>query len=175
MLARMSDEIATEPTSAPTPRRWAVPAITAALGLLVGAGGVGAAWSISASQTGHGLSAAPSRTPAARSFSLSGSLTLANGVPDLAGTACKGIGGFADIISGAAVTVYDAKGTVVGSDSLENGHVAGSGSYGPCTFAFTVAGVPDGSNFYQVEISHRGKLTVSEADAKAGLFTSSLG
>jgi hypothetical protein len=38
-----------------------------------------------------------------------------------------------------------------------------------------VAGVPEGSKFYQVEVSHRGKITVSSAEAKAGKFAASLG
>ena len=33
-----------------------------------------------------------------------------------------------------------------------------------CTFAWEVLGVPDGSAFYAVEISHRGKIQRARAD-----------
>jgi hypothetical protein len=35
--------------------------------------------------------------------------------------------------------------------------------------------VPEGADFFQVEVSHRGKLTLSAADAKAGKFSATLG
>lgn len=176
----MSDEIAVEqpaPTlepetvpPLPAKRRPAV-LIAGLVGLLVGAGGVGAAWAWSAPDAPK-----PVPAPVAKAaFSLSGTLTLASGVPDLAGTSCKGTGGYSDIGSGTSVTVYDAAGTVIGSDTLSNGRTSGASLYGRCDFLFSVPNVPDGSNFYQVEISHRGKLTVAVADAKAGRFAASLG
>jgi hypothetical protein len=42
-------------------------------------------------------------------------------------------------------------------------------------FPVAVPGVPDGSKFYRVEVSHRGQITVSSAEAKAGKFGASLG
>lgn len=84
-------------------------------------------------------------------------------------------GGMGDIVPGAAVTVYDSSGKVVAAGSLGNGKLPGSGGSIPCTFPVTVPGVPAGSKFYQVEISHRGKVTVSAAEAKAGKFAASLG
>lgn len=148
-------------------RRQVPPLLAALVGLVVGAGGVGAAWGLSGSS--------PSPKPAAAAaFVLTGTLTLAKGSPGSTGS-CEGTDGYADITPGAAVTVYDAAGAVVGKDYLGNGSSMSSTGYGACEFQFSVQSVPEGSKFYQVEISHRGKLTVSAEDAKAGRFASSLG
>jgi hypothetical protein len=69
------------------------------------------------------------------------------------------------------VTVYDSAGKVVATGSLGTGKPKSAG----CVFPVSVAGVPGGSKFYQVEVSHRGKITVSSAEAKAGKFAASLG
>lgn len=84
-------------------------------------------------------------------------------------------GGYADISSGAAVTVYDANGTVVATGVLGVGTDEVPLSRQRCVFPISVPGVPAGPRFYQVEISHRGKLTLSADDATAGRFTASLG
>lgn len=151
----------------PSTRRQLPPLAAGVIGLVVGAGAVGAVWGLS------GGSPAPKPTAAA-TFVLTGTLTLAKASPGATGS-CEGTGGYSDITPGAAVTVYDASGAVVGSGSLGNGSSMGSGGFGACEFGLSVQGVPEGSKFYQVEISHRGKLTVSAADAKAGRFASSLG
>jgi hypothetical protein len=44
-----------------------------------------------------------------------------------------------------------------------------------CVFPFTVADVAGGSDFYQVEVTHRGKITVSDADARDGKASFTLG
>lgn len=72
---------------------------------------------------------------------------------------CEGHGGYDDMTEGADVTVYDANGQVIGASSLEGGQRAGS----RCRWAFTVEGVTV-SPFYQVEVSHRGKVTVQKDD-----------
>jgi hypothetical protein len=38
-----------------------------------------------------------------------------------------------------------------------------------------VSNVPTGEKFYQVEVTHRGKVTVTADDAKAGRVSLSLG
>jgi hypothetical protein len=152
----------------PLPARRQVPPLAAGLvGLVVGAGAVGAAWGLS------GGSPVPKPTAAA-TFVLTGTLTLSEASPGSAGS-CEGKGGYSDITPGAAVTVYDAAGAVIGKGYLGNGSSASASGYGACEFQFSVQSVPEGSKFYQVEISHRGKLTVSAEDAKAGRFASSLG
>lgn len=121
-----------------------------------------------------GLSGSGSSTPAA--FTLRGSMTLTSPTPlDYDHKACTGSGGYADIVRGAAVTVYDDAGKVVDAGALGAGRYASEDSTAPCLFRFSMSGVPGGSKFYQVEISHRGKVTVPAAEAKAGEFASSLG
>jgi len=91
------------------------------------------------------------------------------------GSSCGGINGYGDVGEGTTVTVYDAAGTIVGTTTLG----AGTGErrytdeesrvaypdlyYGPCALPFALT-VPD-SEFYQVEVSHRGRTTVQRADA----------
>jgi hypothetical protein len=143
--------------------------VTGLAGLVVGAGVVGLVW---------GLSGGGSSTP--KAFTLRGTMTLNAGATtatiDSPGD-CIGYdgGGMGDIVPGAAVTVYDSSGKVVATGKLGNGKLPGSGGSIPCTFPVTVPGVPGGSKFYQVEVSHRGKITVSSAEAKAGTFAASLG
>ncbi|AHH93724.1 hypothetical protein [Kutzneria albida] len=110
-------------------------------------------------------------TPPADNFSLKGSLTLTStslsGVNS--GSECYGTGGYNDIGKGAAVTVYGASGQVLAVGSLVSGQ-QGTGSLS-CVFAFTVPDVPVGEKFYQVEVSHRGKVTVQADQARTtGVF-----
>lgn len=82
---------------------------------------------------------------------------------------CFGRGGYDDISAGTSVTVYDATGTIVGTGALDVGSlvVRKDADYedwftGVCEFAFAVSVPP--SDFYQVEVSHRGRSTVQLAD-----------
>lgn len=173
----MSDETET-PAVPPMPdespvktRRWPHPLITGLAGLVVGAGVVGLAWGLT------GGSDAP------KTFTLRGTMTLTSTASFQVGTvdswACTGDApGYGDIAPGTAVTVYDASGRIVGTGSLGAGRFTESPETSTnlrCRFPVSVPGVPGGSKFYQVEISHRGKITVSAADAKAGKFAASLG
>ena len=84
---------------------------------------------------------------------------------------CSAGGGFDDVNAGTAVTVYDKTGTIIATTSLG----AGVGTaqeqssqfpdiyIGTCVLPFSVQ-VP-ASDFYQVEVSHRGRITVSKAEA----------
>lgn len=159
----------TEDLPAPAPARGRVsPWVAALAGVVLGAGGVGAAWGLSGSSSSGGGAV----------FTLRGSLTLAfSGTRPLDSNhgACTGEGGFVDIAQGASVTVYDATGAVVGTGSLGAGAFESSDSVAPCVFHFAVPGVADSSKFYGVEIAHRGKLTVSADQAKAGTYAATLG
>jgi len=123
---------------------------------------VGLAWGLSG-----GGSAAP------KSFTLTGSMTLTGDSVPSGDTSedCTGYQGYDDIAAGAGVTVYDSAGKVVASGSLGTGKPKGAA----CVFPVRVPGVPEGSKFYRVEVSHRGQITVSAAEAKAGEFAASLG
>ena len=96
-------------------------------------------------------------------FTISGA-TFTDGVP------CTGIGGYSDMKPGAAVTIFDAGGTIVGASALGTGTATGASTYAiphadKCAFPFTVAHVPTGSTFYQYEISHRGRITFTADEA----------
>ncbi|MEU4097917.1 hypothetical protein [Streptomyces sp. NPDC026673] len=128
----------------------------------MGAGIVGAVWGLST----FGEPDAPG------TFTLTGTMTL-TGDTVLAddGVRCVGSSGYDDIREGTGITVYDSAGRVIATGNLG----AGDNSSLSCKFPVSVPGVPKGSKFYQVEISHRGKITVSSEEAEAGEFGASLG
>jgi len=119
-------------------------------------------------QTVNVPAAATSSSPATKS--MVGAVTMPRySSPHLAGDtanwqmdsigACSGTGGYSDMTAGASVTVYDGSGTIVGSGALVFGVRHGS----TCEWDFGVNDLPD-VPFYQVEVSHRGKITVANAD-----------
>ncbi|MDB4873284.1 MAG: hypothetical protein JWL97_4288 [Gemmatimonadales bacterium] len=79
---------------------------------------------------------------------------------------CEGIGGYNDMALGTSVTVYDGSGKIVGVSSLVIGVRHGQ----HCEWAFGVPDLPD-VPFYQVEVSHRGKVAVEKADLGAVALT----
>lgn len=85
---------------------------------------------------------------------------------------CHGSGGYEDIDQGTAVTVYDAKGVVIGTGRLDAGR--GGHFLEDCTFPFEVSDLPS-AKFYQVEVSHRGKVTYSRQDVIFRKVNMSLG
>ncbi|MGH3438294.1 MAG: hypothetical protein ACRDRN_17735 [Sciscionella sp.] len=138
--------------------RWAV------TGVIIGACVIGAAW---------GATAAAGRLSGANTFTLHGSMSLKGGDDDVTTTAagCAGSGGYSDISDGTAVTVYDAGGAVVATGDLTKATSDGAA----CMFDIQVPDVPVGSKFYQVEVSHRGKITVPAGDAESGTVSITLG
>ena len=70
--------------------------------------------------------------------------------------------------------VYDTAGMVVGTGRLTGGTVDYAPGLGDstCRFAFTVTGIPDSSDIYQVEISHRGEVASTHDEARSGLSLS---
>lgn len=129
--------------------------------ILVGVAGAGSMFVIrAASPAPGGATLTPAPTVPIR-----GTLTLTTGDLQWHEGACRGIAGFSDLVDGAGVTVKDGKGEVIAVGSL---HVDKARSSNPrCVFAFSID-APD-SAFYAVEVSHRGALTYSKADALAGL------
>ena len=79
-------------------------------------------------------------------------------------------GGFDDIAEGAAVTVRDSSGAIVGVGNLGGGR---SSSYG-CNLPFAVAEVSS-SELYTVEVNHRGEVTFTADEVTAGEVRLSLG
>lgn len=79
-------------------------------------------------------------------------------------TTCSGTTGYDDVRAGAQVTVADAKGKTIAVGTLGDGRTDefstdSSGLYREtCVFPLKVTGVPD-SDFYSVEVAHRGELT----------------
>lgn len=104
-------------------------------------------------------------------FEILGAITLEDnittyGLPD--GFECAGKGGYKDIGPGVAVTVTDEAGTLLAKGAIGKS----SGGTSGCWLDFTVPAVPRGSEFYKVEVGHRGELTYTESEAESGLVFS---
>lgn len=82
---------------------------------------------------------------------------------------CLTLGGYDDVHEGAAVAVLDAEGkTVAMGDARETGLQVPSGSTSMtdawCGFAFTVADVPTGGDFYSIVIASRDPFRMTEEE-----------
>ncbi|WP_166026330.1 hypothetical protein [Streptomyces chilikensis] len=158
------------------------------LGVVTGAVTVGLCWAgVSLTGAGTAKEAAAAEEAQTRSaeataadqpeetatpFSTDGTLTLQDAGAGLdAGEICSGTGGYSDIDFGTQVTVTDADGTLVAMGLLSLGEKTDAG----CEFPFTVDDITPGSKFYTVEVSHRGGLTQTEEDLRAGSLAFSLG
>lgn len=97
-----------------------------------------------------------------RTVTISGTVTLTD--TDFSFTAgCAGTGGYDDIRNGAPVVVTDAAGTTVALGELVGGKGVGNhvvGARNSCRWSFRIEGVPTGTDFYGVEVSHRGRVQV---------------
>ncbi|MFF3845654.1 hypothetical protein [Streptomyces sp. NPDC002328] len=158
--------------------RKRIPLLLAAVaGAVIGGGAVGAVWGFTGNQdTASGTkSESRSKTLTAETepvtFTLTGNFELTEDAVSNGLGGCKGSGGYDDIAEGTAVTVYDAAGTVIATGELGDSTL----NSGTCAFGVAVDNVPKGEDFYKVEISHRGTVQLSAADAQAGLFGASLG
>ena len=81
----------------------------------------------------------------------------------LDGDTCSGADGYADLQQGAAVTVADESGRIIATTQLGAGRR--DGPY--CAFPFKVSNVPS-ARFYQIEVSHRGRVTFPADKLEAG-------
>ncbi|WP_327330444.1 hypothetical protein OG265_36865 (plasmid) [Streptomyces sp. NBC_01208] len=149
------------PTEPPAiaPKKPINPILAALLGLAVGAGLVGGAWAYTGRDT------------APDTFTLIGTFTLTEGAIRTEGENCRGNGGYDDIARGTSVTVYNAAGEVAATGSLGESEY----SVGACAYIVTVDDVPKGEKFYQVEVSHRGKVQMTAEEAEAGKLAATLG
>ncbi|MGI5134256.1 MULTISPECIES: hypothetical protein [unclassified Streptomyces] len=159
----------------PKPKRIH-PLLAAVAGAVIGAGAVGGAWASTDASDHATKKNATTNTLTTSSqpqtFTLTGTFELNSSAVDDGAGGCKGSNGYDDIFEGAEVTVYDAAGSVIatgylGSSTSEDG--------GKCSFDVSVADVPKGKNFYKVEVSHRGTVQLTEAQAESGAFAASLG
>ena len=107
-------------------------------------------------------------------FELNGTFKLQDGVSRLtAAGSCAGSGGYHDIASGTQVTVYSSAGEVLATGIIDTPlYIASTNS---CNFHLKVTDVPDNYDYYQVEVSHRGKIAVSHSEAKSGTVNLTLG
>ncbi|MFF2124411.1 hypothetical protein ACFVW1_03235 [Streptomyces olivochromogenes] len=168
-----------EPPAEPAPEKRRISPLAAGLiGLATGAAIVGGAWAATSGDNSDGdkadskASAAVSPlTASPDTFTLTGDFKLTDGATSDGLGGCEGTGGYDDIAEGAAVTVYDAAGSVIATGSL------GSSSYDVpnCNFDVSIDGVPGGEDFYKVEVSHRGTVQLNADQAKNGLFAATLG
>lgn len=147
-------------TSAKPPRGYRFGAASGfAAAVLLGAIGVGAYFGINA------LTVVNKPNP----FTLTGTLQLnsdsitTSGLP--IGYKCAGEGGYTDIGPGTALTVSDETGKLLAKGAIESSY----GQSGACTLTFKIYNVPGGATFYKVEVSHRGQMSYTEAEAKAGI------
>jgi hypothetical protein len=136
-------------------RRWPV-VVATIVGLVVGAG-VTAAVLAPATSSSPGQPTALGGIIKPSTFALNGVLQLTDSRVVVSNGTCSGTGGYADITTGASITVSDASHTTVATGELG----VGQGGAGSCTFTFTISDVPDSSAFYSVEVTHRGQVTFS--------------
>ncbi|MEV5579747.1 hypothetical protein AB0L39_14450 [Streptomyces parvus] len=136
------------------------PLLAGLLGLAIGAGGVGGIWAYAAGQ----------KPPVPAVFTLTGAFALTEGATRN-GDGCIGTGGYDDIAEGTSVTVYDGTGKVAATGNLGKSKYA----VGACAFEVRIPDVPKGEKFYQVEVSHRGKVQLSAEEAEAGELSVTLG
>ena len=73
---------------------------------------------------------------------------------------CTGTGGYDDIHAGTQVTIRDQSGKLLATGLLDGGTPQGLEA---CVFTFTIDHLPS-SDFYQVEVSHRGEISYSRSD-----------
>ncbi|WP_410616032.1 hypothetical protein [Amycolatopsis sp. lyj-109] len=135
---------------------------------VAGAALVGSLW-VGLDLAHSGSPTAPTGGPGT-AFDLRGTFTLYSS--GYGYSACGGSGGYSDITTGTAVTVYNAAGTVLSQGALGTGRPEGTGT---CIFSLAAPKVPAGEKFYLVEVSHRGRIMVQPEDARTGKVALSLG
>ncbi|CPR38252.1 putative lipoprotein LpqJ [Mycobacteroides abscessus] len=100
-----------------------------------------------------------------KTFTLTGTFTLNTTSSATTGDGCHGTGGYQDIAPGTSISVSDEAGTLLAKGVLNSGH----GESGSCYMLFSIDDVPSGKKFYKVEVSHRGEVNYTEAEAKKGI------
>lgn len=120
------------------------------------------------------VSGGPASSPASSiaksgTHTITGTLTVNGDVDTITvyGQFCSGVGGYSDLDIGTPVVVKNGTGAVIATGSVGGGDVLLNGATKIiCVFPFEVKDVPD-SDFYVIEVSHRGGLTFSKSDLEA--------
>lgn len=131
--------------------------------------------------------ASPSSSPTPSTFNIVGTLTVTagEGSEGTEGGDCVTDGGFSDISSGTDVTVTNESGKIVALGKLDAGHTSAVQvlpTFNPdtvkieqvpqatkCVFGFSVARVPEGENFYSIEMGRRSALRYTRSDLASPL------
>ncbi len=112
----------------------------------------------------------------AETQTIHGTLTLASSSGPFGIHTCGGTGGYSDIRPDTQATLTDSAGAIVSTTRIGGSTSTGDGT-AFCEFKFNFPPVEITSDFYSVEVSHRGKITksVSELTADGWTFGLSLG
>lgn len=97
-------------------------------------------------------------------ITVDGTVTVADAGKGFSDTGCRGTGGYSDLAEGTPVAISDASGKTIAIGRLETGRVSGA----DCVFPFHVS-VPR-SDFYGIEVSHRGVVKYSRAEVQSGVM-----
>jgi hypothetical protein len=98
----------------------------------------------------------------ATKFAVKGGVLLTSTSIAFANGNCYGTGGYDDMSADAQVTIYDGSGKTIAVTQLDAG--TDTGGTTSCLFDFEVK-VPH-STYYAIEVSHRGKVTFTEAEMR---------
>ncbi|AOW92987.1 hypothetical protein BFN03_10830 [Rhodococcus sp. WMMA185] len=102
-------------------------------------------------------------------FTMEGSLTLYDSTTRSYGYGeefdCEGDGGYSDIYPGRDILVYGVDESLIAKGEFVSSDKTGS----TCSMHFAVEDVPRGEQFYQLEISDRGRMTYSEDEAQESI------
>jgi hypothetical protein len=116
-----------------------------------------------------GKSDTPAAAAVATAFTVNGVLALGPGQFTTSdGTSCAGTPKYADYIVGAAVTVTDSAGGVLGSGKVTSMTLDGLGEAGTCDLKFSVPGIPAGKGSYGIEVAHHGSMKYDESKVRGG-------
>jgi hypothetical protein len=176
----MSQQEPATSAQASSTRRSRRPVVVAALLAVVLAGGAVAGVLVF---RGDEEKAAPAPT----TFSINGTITVEAGdgsEAEIDGE-CITDGGYSDIRLGAQVTVKDEAGTVIAIGKVDSGRTTKAATlptFNPetaqiedqaqaqeCSFGFSATGVPEGKQFYSVEVARRGEIRYQRDDVARSL------
>jgi hypothetical protein len=145
--------------------------LIATVALLLAVGGV-AACERSRPAPAVSTSSAPVSTPTVPVFTMKGAYTIPTppGASTIAnGAACRGTD-YATAQEGTPVRVYDGQGKLLATGSLPEGKFVKTPIEDACTFAISVANVPDGPPMYSVAVGDHGGHPVNSAAAHSWVY-----